>query len=420
MGSVPTSVRLRSSEVAIVAGALALAVTGVLTLEVNDVERFLAFAILIGASELFEVTLPNDARYPLGLAPAVGLALMGPISPVAEAPAFGAVMCAFIVGMSLALGARRILRRDLMIVESASRMIVLAAGTATYASIRDLHGLPLFDVERSPGSTDISIVGFGVMFVVVLLVSAALHSFWTARKDQVPAIPIFRGAVSSTVALHLSILSVGALLSVAYPALRYWAFPLFLAPLAATQFAFRQFASIRRTYLQTIRALSKVPEMAGYTHPGHSTRVAQLSVAMARELNVAESSLDQIEYAALLHDIGRVSIPDPAHATTSSTMELALVGAAIVRETGHFPAVAEMIERQHDPYRRRGQEGPATIPVGAKIIKVASAYDDLARPGGIGMSAHDALARLADPSAIEFDPEVVASLGRVLEKQGLV
>jgi putative nucleotidyltransferase with HDIG domain len=412
--------QLRSSELAIVAGALGLGLYGSIALEIHDLQRFIAFAILIASSELFEVTLPNEARYPLGLAPALGLALMGPILPAAGGPPATAVLIAFTLGMGIATGVRALLQRDLMIVETASRLIVLAAGTAVYAAIRTIPGLPLFDVERSAASTDISIIGFLAMFTTILLLSALMHALCTAQRKRISPLPILVGTLGSTLALHLSLISVGALLAVAYPALRYWAFPLFLAPLAATQFAFRQFASIRRTYLQTIRALSKVPEMAGYTHPGHSTRVAELSVAIARELGMSEKDIDQIEYAALLHDIGRVSIPDPAQATSSGSMELAIVGAAIVRETGHFPLVAEMIEHQHDPYRRRGETAPSAVPIGARIIKVASAYDDHTRPGGIGESPVDAIERLSAAMATDYDPDVVGALGRVLDKRGVL
>ncbi|MGZ4105475.1 MAG: HD-GYP domain-containing protein, partial [Actinomycetota bacterium] len=241
----------------------------------------------------------------------------------------------------------------------------------------------------------------------------------TVDRERIPFAPVFIGGIRSTGALHLSIMSVGALLAIAYPPLKEWAFPLFLAPLAATQFAFRQFASIRKTYLQTIAALSRVPEMAGYTQPGHSKRVAELSVEIARELGVNEQAITEIEYAALLHDIGRVSIPDPADAANASHLELALTGSGIVRETGHFPRVADMIEKQYEPYRRRGEDANPDLLLGAKIIKVASGYDDLARPGSaVALSTWDVLERLHLGMAYEYDPQVIQALTRVLEKRG--
>jgi putative nucleotidyltransferase with HDIG domain len=267
--------------------------------------------------------------------------------------------------------------------------------------------------------TDLSIFGLLAMLLVVVLIETTLNSFRQVDRNPVPLKPVLIGQVRSTGALHLSILSVGALLAIAYPPLREWSFPLFLAPLAATQFAFRQFASIRKTYLQTIGALSRVPEMAGYTQPGHSKRVAQLAIEIAAELGVQQQEIDEIEYAALLHDIGRVSIPDPADAVDASKLELALTGGGIVRETGHFPRVADMIEKQNEPYRRRGEDANPDLSLGAKIIKVCSAFDDMTRPGAtLGLSTWDVLEKLHLGMAYEYDPQVIQALTRVLEKRG--
>jgi len=134
---------------------------------------------------------------------------------------------------------------------------------------------------------------------------------------------------------------------------------------------------------------------------------------------VNQAEIDEIEYAALLHDIGRVSIPDPQDAQDASKLELALTGAGIVRETGHFPRVAEMIEHQYEPYRRRGEDANPELSMGAKIIKVCSAFDDMTRPGAtLGLSTWDVLERLHLGMAYEYDPGVIQALTRVLEKRG--
>ncbi len=410
--------RSRSSEGPVLVSAAAVAVASLALLRPDDPGRFIAFSILIAISELFEVTLPNGTRTTLGLAPALGLALLGPVVPAGWHPPVAEIIAAFAIGVSAAIAVRRLNGRAAPLAESAGHVLALAAAASLYTAIKGIEGLPLFDVERGTDATDISIVGFVAAFIAVLLVEAGAAAVRVGRHQRVPLVPVFRGVVGSTFALHLSILSVGALLAVSYPALGLWAFPLFLAPLAATQFAFRQFASIKRTYLQTIRALSKVPEMAGYTNPGHSTRVAELAVAIARELSIPEAHVTEIEYAALLHDIGRVSIPDPAQVSDSGSMELALTGATIVRETGHFPHVADMIQHQHDPYRKRGQAPSEHVPIGAKIIKVASAYDDDTRRSGPGHSPGDAIDRLSLGMAFDHDPAVVTALRRVLEKRG--
>jgi hypothetical protein len=85
----------------------------------------------------------------------------------------------------------------------------------------------------------------------------------------------------------------------------------FAAPLLVTQVALRRYAGIRATYLQTVRALARVTEIGGYVETGHSARVSRLSVAIGRELGMPEAALLELEYAALMHDIGQLSLRDP-------------------------------------------------------------------------------------------------------------
>jgi putative nucleotidyltransferase with HDIG domain len=416
-----------SSGRALTAVAAVLLVLAGATFHLQGAATFFAFAVLIA---IFEVTLPNDLRFTLGLAPALGFALQGVAltgrtSAVIPTHTASETLVVFALGLLVAAGMRAIARKPARIADMATHVLSLAAAAGIYNLLASVPTLPAFHTAHAarasadPFIPAISIAGSIAMLLTVLGVHTIAQTIQAVARERIPFIPVLMGTVRSTGALHLSVLSVGALLAIAYPSLRYWSFPLFLAPLAATQFAFRQFASIRVTYLQTIRALSKVPEMAGYSEKGHSTRTAEIAVAIARELGVEDQETAEIEYAALLHDIGRVSIPDPEMAPEyANKAELAIVGAGIVRETGHFPRVAQMIERQHEPYRRRGEDANRDVPAGARIIKVASAYDDFTRPGGIGVSSWDALERLHAGMAFEFDPIVIQALTRTLEKRG--
>jgi putative nucleotidyltransferase with HDIG domain len=269
------------------------------------------------------------------------------------------------------------------------------------------------------GPSELSAFGLLATLVVVVGVELGLEAAGDVLTYARPGLRAVRDEARAVGPLVLSSVSVGALLALAYPAFDQWTLPLFLAPLAATQFSFRQVATIRRNYIQTIGALSKVPEMAGYTVRGHSSRVAALAVEIATEIGVGDTEIHEIEYAALLHDIGRVSLPDPEEATRgTASLELALVGAEIVENTGHFPRVAQMVGRQHEAYRRRGEDTNDTLPIGSKIIKVASAFDDLTEPGGPGRTSWDALERLHLGMAYEYDPRVIQALTRVLERRG--
>ncbi len=118
------------------------------------------------------------------------------------------------------------------------------------------------------------------------------------------------------------------------------ALPLFLVPLVLTQFAFRRYVSIRATYLQSIRTLSRLTDASGYTPAGHSERVAALARSVGRRLGLTERSLLDLEYAALLHDIGQVALVDPIPggatvlAAPADQRRIEADTVAIVREAG--------------------------------------------------------------------------------------
>jgi putative nucleotidyltransferase with HDIG domain len=383
---------------------------------------FMAFAIFVAVGDLLEVPLERTAVFSLALAPGLAFVLLGPCPGSKSGAAcsaalggqIGQVAAVFISGIALAIVVRALTHRPVRLPVVSARLLVVLGGAATYEFLASRTSDRL-----AFGPNDISVPGLIAMILCVTALDVALQAALMTSEEDRPYFSLVLDQARATGSLLLSSVSVAALLALSYPALRAWTLPLFLAPLAATQYSFQQVATIRRNYLQTVGALAKVPEMAGYTEAGHSRRVADLSVAIAKELGIVDPELHEIEYGALLHDIGRISLPDPEEAAKStSNLQLALVGAGIIEETGHLPTVAKMVRDQHEPYRRRGEETNKDLSLGAKIIKVASAFDDFSEPPGPGRTHREAVERLYLGMAYDYDPQVIQALTRVLERQG--
>jgi len=223
----------------------------------------------------------------------------------------------------------------------------------------------------------------------------------------------------SSFALSAALAVTGVLIAVAVPPLGPSAVPLFLTPLVLTLFAFRRYVGIRATYLQSIRTLARLTDAAGYTPRGHSERVAALAVAVGRELGLAERELLDLEYAALLHDIGQVALVDPipgGATVLAAPADQRRIGAdtvAIVRETGVLDDVAQILEHQMTPFRQLRELGEE-IPLPSRIIKVVNAYEDLAGPGAPRGARETAIERMYLGLGYEYDPYVVEALTRVL------
>jgi len=194
---------------------------------------------------------------------------------------------------------------------------------------------------------------------------------------------------------------------------------LFIAPLLITQVAFRRYAGIRATYLQTVRALARVTEVGGYVEDGHARRVGQLAVAVGRDVGMSEPKLLELEYAALMHDIGQLSLRDPIPggatvlASRKDQRRIAELGANVIGEAGVLPGVADLVRYQYLPWR-----GPDGVPpVGSRIIRAANAFDDLVGSSAETSRAMAALERLRLDTATEYDPVVVEALARVAERR---
>ena len=207
----------------------------------------------------------------------------------------------------------------------------------------------------------------------------------------------------------------GAVMALAVAVAGLWALPVFCVPLLLTQLSFRRYAAVRTTYRQTIASLARATEIAGYTPPGHARRVAALSRAVGRELGLTEPELTVLEYAALMHDIGQLSLVDPVPAgpppcSPPEQRRIALLGGAVVRQTGVDAEVAVVVERQADPYREQ--------PLTARIVRAVNAYEEMAREAGPGGPLRRWSSCGSAPRE-DYQPEVVESLARVLARGGL-
>lgn len=383
-------------------------------------DALVTFGAFVVLTELLDTELPSGKRLRLSLAPGLAFAMLeGTPGGIGRTAIVGLT---FLSAAAVAGLIRMLARREVRFGEIAASFLTITAASAAYGALSDTG--PLHLVGRD-GTHLASATGM----VAVLLIALAFEPvrLWIrgAVDPAVRRAGSMRGllrALRANTALQTAIVSVAALVALAFPKLGGWSFALFLGPLAATRYAFRQITQIRTTEVQTLRALSKIPEMAGYTQPGHSRRVAELAVAMAAELGAAEDDLREIEYAALLHDIGRVVLEDPGEAGAESLrMNVATTGASIVAAAGTFPVVARMIHEQHEPYRRPGEIVNEELSLGARILRVANTFDDLSEADETGPKrAWAAIEELHRGAAYDYDPAVVSALARVLTRDGVL
>jgi hypothetical protein len=252
-----------------------------------------------------------------------------------------------------------------------------------------------------------------VLLVLTALCDAVLAAVLLRAHTGHPFGPLLRDELGALLGIGSAVCATGAVMALAVAVAGLWALPVFCVPLLLTQLSLRRYAAVRATYGQTIASLARATEVAGYTRPGHAHRVAALSTAVGREMGLSGPELTLLEHAALMHDIGQLSLVDPVPEGATSSLpaaeqrRIALLGGAVVRQTGVPAAVAAVVEQQADPYREQ--------PLAARIVRAVNAYDDLAGGSGAGAGgALTALEQLRLGTGRDYQPEVVESLARVL------
>jgi putative nucleotidyltransferase with HDIG domain len=161
---------------------------------------------------------------------------------------------------------------------------------------------------------------------------------------------------------------------------------------------------------------------------GHSDRVAEFARLIAQDMGVDEKECEQIHLAGLLHDIGKVGIPDQILNKTSAVTELEMerirqhptIGYEILKHLSSFEYVLPGVLHHHESFDGTGYPhglSGASIPLSARILAVADAWDAMTsdRPYRVGMPPDRATSILNNGSGRQWDPQCVTAFLRCMD-----
>jgi ribonuclease P protein subunit RPR2 len=183
---------------------------------------------------------------------------------------------------------------------------------------------------------------------------------------------------------------------------------------------------LRRSYMATVRALSNAVEARDAYTGKHAERVAAYGIEIARALGIPLSDAPEIEFGFLLHDIGKVAIPDailykPSCLTERERALMAqhpVIGAEIVRGIEFLGEAADVVRSHHERWDGGGYpDGLAgeQIPLAARVFAVADVLDALTsdRPYRPASSLRAARETITSEAGKQFDPRVVDAFNSI-------
>jgi len=185
-------------------------------------------------------------------------------------------------------------------------------------------------------------------------------------------------------------------------------------------------SSLEQAYRSTLRALTAALETRDQETHGHSERVVSYSLRLGREYGLDSERIKALEFGALLHDIGKIGVPDailrkPAKLTEEEWVHMRvhpLHGQQILRGIEFLEGASRVVAQHHEKWDGTGYPlglGGDDIDLCARIFAVADAFDAMTsdRVYRKGKSYAAAAQELDDWAGRQFDPQVVAAFHRV-------
>ncbi len=192
----------------------------------------------------------------------------------------------------------------------------------------------------------------------------------------------------------------------------------------------RLYENIQKVYLSTIEVLATAIDAKDPYTQGHSRRVTQYSVAIAEEMNLSPKEVEDIRYAGLLHDVGKIGIKDsiirkPGRLTDEEYAIIKkhpAIGAKILRPVDFLADKIPGVLHHHEYYDGRGYPDHLTgedIPLAGRIICVADAFDAMTtnRPYRKGLTVKTAVGELKKFSGKQFDPVCVEAFLKAFDRK---
>lgn len=362
-------------------------------------------------AELFSVSLPYGGSVTLGF-PVIYATLL------TQGPVLGVWVASFAALTELKKGKKAEIKKILF---DCGQFAISTSGA--WLVYKHTGGV----VIRSIASASIIPLGLAALAYFVLnsfVVSAAL-----ALQKNSSVIDMWSNNFRWATPNYLAQTPLGFLMALIYLQISWWAVTFMMFPLFIAYWAYKLYMDMRREHLSVIQALAAAVEARDPYTEKHSQRMAEYAMATARAMGLSIYSAEVVRYAAILHDIGKIGIPDHILSKSNSLTEQewnqikkhSTIGAEIIKQINSLSDASKIVYHHHERYDGEGYPDGLkgeSIPLGSRIIAVIDAYDAMTsrRPYREALSKEEAIMELKKHAGTQFDRKVVEAFLKVLER----
>jgi HD-GYP domain-containing protein (c-di-GMP phosphodiesterase class II) len=283
----------------------------------------------------------------------------------------------------------------------------------------------LLVTDGAPIASNVGLVGGVVAGVVYVSVDTGMSSLAVALRESRPLEAVIRSDFRSFGMTLIGLTPMAWLMALAYIFVGPLVALVFALPLYTTRAAYKAVVDIRLMFTQTVKALASAIDARDPSTKKHSEHVSGIAVEIGQAMSLSETELERLEWAGLLHDIGKIGIRDsvllkPEKLTREERIlmnEHPAKGEEILKDVDQLSAERPLIRHHHEWYNGSGYPDRLIgdeIPLLSRVLHVADAFEAMtaSRPyRPIPLSTAEAFQELERYAGIQFDPNVVEAFG---------
>jgi putative nucleotidyltransferase with HDIG domain len=374
-------------------------------------QDLLLFIALIVVADTAQISLPRGGA---------SIYASSPID-LAAILLFGTPATVFIEAVATLLSEVFIQRRSAVRIAFNVPLLIVTVGVAGLAY--DAFG-PYWTSLDSPRFM-VPLFVCGIVYFVVNTASISLVIGLSGKRNP---FWIWKQNYMWNVTHILAFLPVAAILALVYVESGWWTISLFIVPLLLARYTFQLYIEMKEAHINTVAALTSALDANDpYTH-GHSYRVSRYALLLGRGIGLSSKDLEILEYAGLLHDIGKIAIKKeilhkPGRLTDQEFKTLTshpTIGADIVENLKFLKEAAVLVRYHHEQPNGKGYpEGLKgdEVPIGSRILLCADAFDAMTsdRPYRKGLPVDKVLEQFEKYKGEQFDLDIGNLLLRMVK-----